>query len=93
VPSLTGDILEKIEAYRILKVCWIEVHHIVGTPRRNMVEHVTGEIPMGINDTDSATCPNVLKNEIPEERGLSGARLPNAVKVLPTICTAKTKRF
>ena len=85
MPPFHRNIPQKIEADGIFQIGRVKIHHIVGSPGRNLIENVFGQVAVGINDPDTMAVFNVLENEITEERCLARATLADAIDVLTTI--------
>ena len=58
---------KQIETNRICHIGRIEIHHILDPMARNMVEKVIRQIAVRINDADTPSGLDVLKNQIAEQ--------------------------
>jgi hypothetical protein len=88
-----GVALEKIQPDGCVFVGRIEVHHIIGAVRGNVVQQIGGKVAMGIDDRDAFTGLDILKDQIPQQRCLAGAGFAKDIQVMASVSTRKSKRL
>jgi len=84
------DVGEKIEADGEVEVAGIEIHKIVGAPRRDAVEQLLGEIAVRIDQPDTVPGGKMLHDEITQQRRFSRTRFADEVEMLTAIRQRKT---
>lgn len=71
---------ERVEANGVRAVGRIEQDHIAGSLRRDEIEHVPDEIPIGLNHRQAATLLQVVADQVLEQTRLSSTCRPEHVQ-------------
>jgi hypothetical protein len=78
-------IANDIQSNREFKVARIEIHQMVGTLGRNVVQQFFGQIAVGINQANTVSKGDVLQNQIAEQRRFAGPGFADDVEVLALV--------
>jgi hypothetical protein len=87
------DIGEHVQSDGKFKITRIEIYEMVGALRRDVMQQFLGQVAVGVNYPDSVAKGDMLNDQIPEERGLSGARFSDDVYVLSLVSGRYAKRL
>lgn len=84
---------EGIEADRTDGVGRVDVDEIVGAGSRDLPEHVLGKIAVRIEERQALALREVLRDQVEEQRRLSGAGLADDVEVAAPLVRVERHEF
>ena len=85
MPVIWLHTTDDIQSDGEFKVARIEIHQMVGTLRRNVVQQFLGQIAVRVNDANAMSKCDVLQNQIAEQGRLAGACFADDVEVLALV--------
>ena len=74
--------MNEIQSYRELGIRRVKIYNMVSAPRGNALKDFLCQISMRVDEADSASCFDVLENQIAKEGALSRSGFSDGVKVL-----------
>ena len=89
IPWGTG---EQIQSHREFEVCRIEIHQMIGPPRRNVVQQFFGQVAVRVNEADAVTECYMLNEQIAEQCRLAGPGFANDVDMVAVVGRRNAKR-
>lgn len=76
---------KQVEPNREFNITRIEIHQMIGTMRGNVVQQLFSQIAVGVNQSDTVSEGDVLKNQIAQQGGFARASFSNDVDVLALV--------
>jgi hypothetical protein len=92
VAVLRIDVLQEIEGDGIFLIRRGKIDNIIETPRRDVLQKIYSQITVGVDKPDPFSGFDILDQQIPQQRALACAALPDDIQMLPSINTRKDRR-
>src|SRR5262249_20249009 len=89
---VTGNVVQKIKPNWILDIRRVKIRHVFGTRARDVIQYVCRKVSVRVDNSNTSTSLDALRNYIPKKRCFPGSALSYDVEMLPTVGTRKGNR-
>jgi hypothetical protein len=85
VAAVRLHIGKHVQADREFDVARVEIRQVVGTPRRNMVQNVLGQVPMRVYEPNAMSQSDMLDDHVPKQGRFAGTSLSDDINVVALV--------
>src|ERR1043166_4903531 len=93
MPAFARHPVEDVKPDWKVRITRIEIHHIISSPRRNVIKEIVRQVPVRIDYPDALPIHDILKNQIPQKRCFPRTGLSEHIRVVTPVASPKTARL